>query len=59
MTEANTNWRKTLVLAAVAGQQDGFREDYSHVDLVYGHHVREEIFPRVLGWLKTHDPTAS
>jgi pimeloyl-ACP methyl ester carboxylesterase len=42
---------KELVLA---GKEQGFSADYSHVDLVYGHNAREEIFPLVTEWLEDH-----
>lgn len=43
--------RKELV---VAGRDNGFTEDYSHVDLIYGKNAREEIFPLITDWLRNH-----
>lgn len=43
--------RKELI---VAGKENGFSADYSHVDLIYGRNARDEIFPLIADWLKNH-----
>jgi pimeloyl-ACP methyl ester carboxylesterase len=30
---------------------DGFHEDYGHVDIIFGRRSRDEVFPRICGWL--------
>ncbi len=36
------------------GRADGFKNDYGHNDLVIGKYAREEVYPHILQWLKTH-----
>lgn len=36
----------------VAGRGTGFRHDYDHAGLLIGRAAREEIWPRLLGWLR-------
>lgn len=38
----------------VAGLENGFQDDYGHLDLPLGDHAAEEIYPLILDWLKTH-----
>jgi polyhydroxyalkanoate synthase len=40
----------------VAGRAEGFGVDFGHVDLLVGPAARREIFPRIVRWLKEHDP---
>lgn len=37
-----------------AGPAVGFRHGYSHIDLMFGRHAPEEIFPLVSNWLDSH-----
>jgi polyhydroxyalkanoate synthase len=39
----------------IAGRGEGFRTDFGHVDLLVGPAAREEIYPRIVAWLKGHD----
>lgn len=38
----------------VAGVDGGYAAEYAHVDLVFGHESRNEIFPLVDDWLQRH-----
>jgi len=40
---------------AFFGRRFGQRENYSHHDLIMGLHAREEVWPRIAGWLAQHD----
>lgn len=40
----------------VAGRENGFQHDYGHLDLPLGDHVRTEIYPLVISWLRDHAP---
>lgn len=33
--------------------EDGFADDYGHIDLVFGRHARVEVFPEIAAWLHT------
>ncbi len=40
----------------VIGVAEGFRNDYSHVDLVLGRHAPDDVYPLVQQWLEGHEP---
>ena len=42
---------KTLI---IAGQANGFRENYGHIDLVVGKYALKEIYPIVKKWIINH-----
>lgn len=37
------------------GRASGFKEDYGHIDMVFGKHANQEVFPLVLDWVVSHD----
>jgi pimeloyl-ACP methyl ester carboxylesterase len=37
-----------------AGRESGFAADYGHSDLIFGRRAPEEIFPRIVAWLRAH-----
>ncbi len=37
------------------GRSSGCREDYGHIDLVFGRNANEEVLPIVLEWVNEHD----
>ena len=39
----------------VFGKEEGYRNDYGHVDLVLGKHAPQEVYPVVAEWMKKHD----
>ncbi|MGI5865639.1 MAG: alpha/beta fold hydrolase [Myxococcales bacterium] len=42
----------------IAGEENGFRHDYGHVDLIIGERADEELWPRLLSFLDEHAPTS-
>ncbi len=42
----------------VAGEENGFRHDYGHVDLIIGERADEELWPRLLSFLDEHTPAS-
>ncbi|MFB6347610.1 MAG: alpha/beta hydrolase [bacterium] len=38
----------------LAGKISGYDHNYSHIDLVFGKHARDEIFPLIFDWLYRH-----
>lgn len=40
------------------GPQEGHREHYGHFDLLLGRYAKEEVFPHILSWLRSHDREA-
>lgn len=38
----------------IAGEISGYRQDYSHIDLIYGKRAPDEIFPLVSDWIRRH-----
>lgn len=38
----------------IAGEISGYRENYSHIDLIYGKRAPDEIFPLVSDWIRRH-----
>ncbi|MGC4114392.1 MAG: alpha/beta fold hydrolase [Myxococcales bacterium] len=43
----------------IAAEQNGFRHDYGHMDLVLGDRASAELWPRVLEFLDAHRPDGS
>jgi pimeloyl-ACP methyl ester carboxylesterase len=41
-----------------AGREAGLSADYGHSDLIFGLHAPEEIYPRVVQWLRAHSEAA-
>jgi pimeloyl-ACP methyl ester carboxylesterase len=39
----------------VVGREHGFSSDYGHIDLIFGRRAKDEVFPRILDWLRKHD----
>jgi pimeloyl-ACP methyl ester carboxylesterase len=42
----------------VAGREAGLSTDYGHSDLIFGRNAPEEIYPRVVTWLRAHSEPA-
>lgn len=38
----------------VAGRDTGFAADYGHLDLAFGDHAAQEIYPRIAAWILDH-----
>ncbi len=49
--EAYERAASPLKLYLELGCQDGFCEDYGHIDLLFGRRAREEVYPRIAAWL--------
>jgi hypothetical protein len=41
-----------------AGREAGLSADYGHSDLIFGLRAPEEIYPRVVQWLRAHSEAA-
>lgn len=46
----NTSDKKFVL----AGKSQGFSEDYSHLDLIFGKKAHDEVYPRVADWIDGH-----
>ena len=42
----------------IAGREAGLSTDYGHSDLIFGRKAPEEVYPRVVTWLRAHSEPA-
>ena len=42
-----------------AGREAGLSTDYGHSDLIFGRNAPEEIYPRVVAWMRAHSESAA
>ncbi len=56
---ATSHVGSTDVTYLECSKKNGFTADYGHLDLNLGLHAREEIYPRIAGWLQARSTTST